>query len=494
MDREPSSSDPLDPCDIKETAHRQPLSVSSKIRRFVFGSLAFLLILFFWGSSFQIPGSNASANQLSSGSTSTAISMPSTSSASVSKIVSPTPSDSASSSTSPTQIPTLTPTPAPSSTPTPVPEIRVTLIAVGDILMHKAVIDGGLTNPGKADPVYDFSLDFQYVSSIIGQSDLAMANFEGTLSGPPYTGFPSFSAPDAIADALYEAGFRVMGTANNHCIDKGLVGLIRTATVFRDKGFTVIGTRPDTESSMDAVVDLGGIKIGLLNYTYETIGSEKQKTINGIPIPKGADPLIDSINPYREDAYQADLAAILTRAAELRCQGAEAICLSIHWGEEYQTQSVQWQRRMAQDLCNGGIDLIVGHHPHVLEEIDVLTSSTTGKQTLVYYSLSNFLQNMNFGTLGTAGKAQDGAIARVTFLKTASGVTVEKGEYIPTFVVRIPKGSGYQHLIVPVLPALSDPAAYQTTTAEMQASYNRINKILGPCTGSAEIPVSEADK
>jgi poly-gamma-glutamate synthesis protein (capsule biosynthesis protein) len=149
---------------------------------------------------------------------------------------------------------------------------------------------------------------------------------------------------------------------------------------------------------------------------------------------------------------------------------------------------------MAQMLCDGGVDLIIGHHPHVLQEIDVLTSTVTGKQTLVYYSLGNFLGNWAYGTLGTSGKAQDGMIARVTILKTEDGVTIEKGEYIPTFVVRVHKGSGLQHLIVPVLPASLDPSAYQTTENDMLASYKRINKILGPCVGSAEIPVMEAAK
>ena len=83
-------------------------------------------------------------------------------------------------------------------------------------------------------------------------------------------------------------------------------------------------------------------------------------------------------------------------------------------------------------------------------------------------------------------------IARITFLKTSAGVTIEKGEYIPTFIVRIPTGSGWQHVIVPVMPALSDPAAYQTTAGEMQASYNRTHKLLSAYTGTAEIPVMEA--
>jgi len=457
---------------------KKPLQ-HAKIRRIVCGSAA-LLIAVFWGGNFLLSdnGSGAAAEQTTFDSSHQMSSSPSLipAASSLTTTLTPTPSTS----------------PAPTPTPTPIPEIRATLTAVGDIILHKAVIDGGLTNPGEAVPVYDFNTDFQYVADIFGKSDLAECNFEGTLAGPPYTGFPSFSGPDAIADALYNAGLRVVCTANNHCIDKGLDGLIRTATVFRSAGLTVIGTRPDTVSPIDTIEDLGGIKVGLLNYTFETPGTEKQKTINGIPIPDGADLLINSFNPYRDAAYQADLKAILTRADELRGQGAEIICLTLHWGEEYNTHSVAWQQKMAQDLCDGGVDLIIGHHPHVLEEIDVLTCAATGKQTLVYYSLGNFLGNWNFGSLGTAGKAQDGMIARVTFLKTADGVTIEKGEYIPTNVVRVPKGSGLQHLIVPVLPALSDPAAYQTTTQEMQASYDRISKILGPCTGTAEIPVMEA--
>jgi len=478
MDREPSATDPSD-----RTKPKYPPKSDrhSKIRRITYGSAALLLTVFLGWSFLLTDGSGAAAGQMSSETR-----CPS----STSPILTPSPT----SAPSPSPTSTPSPSPSPTPTPTPIPEIRVTLTAVGDILMHKPVIDGGLTNPGEAVPVYDFNTDFQYVSSILQASNLAMGNFEGTLSGSPYTGFPSFSAPDEIADALYTTGFRVICTANNHCIDKGYDGLVRTATVLRDKGLTVIGTRPDITSPMDTVADLGGIKVGLLNYTFETPGTEQRKTINGIPIPDGAYLLIDSFNPYRDAAYETDLKYIISRSEELRRQGAEVICLTLHWGEEYNTHSVAWQQKMAQDLCDAGVDLIIGHHPHVLEEIEVLTSAVTGKQTLVYYSLGNFLGNWNYGTLGTAGKAQDGMIARITFLKTSDGVIIEKGEYIPTYVVRVPKGSGLQHLIVPVLPGLADPAAYQTTTEEMQASYDRINKILGTCIGTAEIPVMAATK
>lgn len=476
MGHELPSSDP------PQVKYKAPYT---KILRIVCGLTAILAVILFWGNPFVSLGSDAAQKQKPAA---PLLQSATSDFSTIDPALSTLPLSTA------TPVPSPTPSPTPTFTPVPtsVPEIRASLTAVGDIIMHKSVIDGGLTNPGVAEPVYDFSLDFQYVSSIFERSNLAMGNFEGTLSGPPYTGFPSFSAPDEIADALYDAGFRVICTANNHCIDKGYDGLVRTAAVFRDKGLTVIGTRPDLSSPLDTVEDLGGIQVGLLNYTFETPGTEQRKTINGIPVPDGADQLIDSFNPYRESAYEADMKSIFSRAAELRRQGAEVICLTLHWGEEYNTHSVAWQQKMAQQLCDAGVELIIGHHPHVLEEIDVLTSAASGRQTLVYYSLGNFLGNWNFGSLGTAGKAQDGMIARVTFLKTSDGVIVEKGEYIPTNVVRVPKGPGLQHLIVPVLPGLADPAAYQTTAAEMQASYDRISNILGTCIGTDEIPVMEA--
>ena len=436
------------------------------LRRLIFGTLAFLAAILLFGNAMS-PKEFSAADE-----TETAASESMTE-------LFPTPS------VSPTPTPTITPTPEPV-------EIRATITAVGDILMHKAVIDDGLTNPGEADPVYDFTPDFKYVSAIFKQSDMAFANFEGTLAGPPYSGFPSFSAPDEIADALYEAGFRIMGTANNHCIDKGLDGLIRTATVFREKGFIVIGTRPDTASPMDTIEDLNGIRVGFMNYTFETIGSESNKTINGIYLPKGAEDLVCSFNPYRETSYEKDLAAILARVDTLRSDGAEFICLSVHWGEEYNTKSVQWQRDVAQDLADGGVDLIIGHHPHVLEEAEVLTSSVTGKNTLVFYSLGNFLHNMNFGTLGTSGNAQDGVITRITLLKTDEGVRIELAEYIPTYVVRVPDGNFLTHYIVPVMKGLIEPEAFETSTEEMQASYDRIHKILGESTGTEQLPIVEA--
>lgn len=390
-------------------------------------------------------------------------------------------------SLAPTATP-LPPTATPDPTPTPVADI--TLAAVGDVILHQSVIEGGLVQSG-GTTAYDYTPAFQYIKPIIAEADLAFANYEGTLAGPPYKGYPFFCAPDEIADALFDTGFRVVWTANNHTLDRGLAGVIRTATVFRDRGFTVIGTRPDETGRTDQVVSVKDYKIGLMAYTFETIGTETQKALNGIPMPAAADPLIDSFNPYRSDAFEKDLAALLDRAAVLRSEGAEIICLSLHWGNEYQTRSSSFQRKMAQRLADAGIELIIGHHPHVLQEIDVLTATDGKSRTLVFYSISNILHNMDFSTHNTKGFAQDAVIARITLSRQDGLVQVTGAEYIPTFVTRVPRGQGTQHLIVPVLAALEDPMAFQSVKTELEASLARIRSVLSGSAGSEDIPVRE---
>ncbi len=378
----------------------------------------------------------------------------------------------------------------PTATPTPEPVRSVELVAVGDIILHQSVIDGGLVT-SKPEPFYDYTPAFQYIRPIIEAAGLALANYEGTLAGPPYSGYPFFCAPDAIADALLDTGFDVAWTANNHTIDKGLEGVIRTANVFRGTGLTVVGTRPDENSRSDCVLDVSGFKIGLLAYTFETIGTPTQKALNGIPMPAAADPLIDSFNPDRPEAFERDLAAMIERAEALRREGAELICLALHWGQEYKTQSSRFQRDMASRLADAGIELIIGHHPHVLQEIDVLQSSSGSGQTLVFYSIGNILHNMEYNTHNTKGYAQDAIIARIWLERADGNVRVAAAEYVPTYVTRVAKGSGTQHLIVPVLAAIDDPASYQSVPAELAGSLERIRNVLGESSGTETLPVSE---
>ncbi len=397
----------------------------------------------------------------------------------------------------PTGISTQTQTPAltkPSQEttppePTPAPENKpMTLAFVGDIILHQSVIDGGLLTSQEAG-VYDFTPAFSAVKPIFQAADLSVANYEGTLAGPPYSGYPFFAAPDAIADALYQTGFRVVCTANNHMLDKGLEGLVRTARVFEERGFQVIGTRTDPAGRLDQLVSINGLTVGLMATTFETIGTESQKTLNGIPFPQGAADLLDSFNPYRQEAFAAALDRLVDRADGLRQEGAELICLSVHWGNEYETVESHYQRVMAQHLADAGIEVIIGHHPHVLQPIDVLTAAN-GSHTLVFYSISNFLHNMTFSTHQTAGYALDAVVARLTLARDATGVFVQSADVIPTTVVRQFFGEDIQHHIVPVLPMLEAPGPYEAFASELEAAWKRIQNVLASSMRTEPIPVA----
>ena len=384
----------------------------------------------------------------------------------------------------PTDIPTTAPTEA--LTPTPVPEPDLTAVttinAVGDIILHQAVIDGGL----QADGTYQYDYIFKHIASYLTQPDYTIANYEGALNGAPYSGYPMFNGPDAIAAALKNAGVDMVTTANNHSFDAGLAGLKRTPEVFKNAGVKVIGTRSSADDPKFQIVDLNGIKVGITGYTYETTGTETSKALNGMILPKEADDLVDSFNPYRAALYTKDMEEMAARIQAMKAAKAECILFVLHWGEEYKTSSNETQQKLAQYLSDQGVDVIIGHHPHVLQEISVITSAVSGKNTLVYYSVGNFLANMNFGTQGTNGYAQDAIIAKITIERSKAGVVrVTKGEYIDTFVNKDKTTAKTIHTIIPVSDALKSPEQYGMgkQTALLKDSAARTASVLSKCNG-----------
>jgi poly-gamma-glutamate synthesis protein (capsule biosynthesis protein) len=359
-----------------------------------------------------------------------------------------------------TPVPTVTVTPTPSPTPEPDLTASAVITSVGDIILHQAVIDGGL----QADGTYQYDYLFKYISSYFNDSDYSIANYEGALNGPPYSGYPMFNGPDAIASAIKNAGIDMVTTANNHSFDRGVAGMIRTPQVFSEQGVKVIGTRSSAADTSFHIIDMNGIKIGITGYTYETPGTETDKALNGMILPPEAAGLVDSFNPYRAALYTQDKAEMAQRVQAMKDAGAECILFVLHWGEEYKTFSDSTQQQLAQFLADQGVDVIFGHHPHVLQEISVLSSAVSGKETLVYYSIGNFLANMNFGTQGTNGYAEDAVIARVTVERSKDGVVrVSKGEYIDTYVYKEYINGIRIHTIIPVEAALASPEAYGMT-------------------------------
>ncbi len=177
--------------------------------------------------------------------------------------------------TEPTEIQDETTEPEPTDPEAPVS--TATVLATGDLLMHKKVIDSGKQEDGS----YDFSSIFRYISPIVQQADYAVANLETTLAGTDngyaYSGNPKFNSPDAIVDAAKDAGFQMLLTANNHSLDTGLVGFKRTVQVVREKGLETLGTYLTADEKKWTVVNVNGINLGMVCYTSSSAASDVYK-------------------------------------------------------------------------------------------------------------------------------------------------------------------------------------------------------------------------
>ena len=246
------------------------------------------------------------------------------------------------------------------------------LVFAGDIMTHGPQIRAALRGDGQ----YDFRASFSLVKSLIAEADLAVGNLETTFGGKPYSGYPMFSSPEAFGEALRDAGFGVLTTANNHSCDRGRYGVVHTIDVLDSLGIATTGsyrTREERTSRTPLLVTVKGVKLAILAYTYGT---------NGLPIPTPA--LVDTIS-------RAQIARDLQRADSL---GADYKIVQIHWGNEYERLPNKRQKDLAQWLTDQGVHAIIGSHPHVVQESAFLKRQNTQQDsTFVVYSMGNFISN-----------------------------------------------------------------------------------------------------
>ena len=311
-----------------------------------------------------------------------------------------------------------------------------TISTTGDLLMHKPVINTG----AKGDGSYDFESVFRYLTPYSSAADYAIANLEttlcGTNNGYEYSGYPMFNCPDGIASSAQTAGFDMLLTANNHCYDTRLVGMKRTLEVISGLGLDTLGTMSSAEAPKYLVKDINGIKIGFLCYTYETADNYPDRpSMNAILTSEESVGMINSFDYNQLDKFYGE---IETHMAAMEAEGAEGTVLFIHWGEEYQLRPNTHQTTIAQKLCDLGIDAIVGGHPHVVQPMDLLTSTVDpAHKTVCLYSLGNAVSNQRLGNLQSINTAhtEDGMLFSVTFAKYSDGtVALEATDVLPCWV------------------------------------------------------------
>ena len=330
--------------------------------------------------------------------------------------------------------------------------VKVSILCAGDVMAHVPNISSALQSDGS----YDFNDNYEYVEDYISKADLALCNMETTFKGGTPSGYPLFNAPDSLAEAVKNAGFDVAFTSNNHMMDTGYDGMQRTLKILRDEGMKTVGSRLEGEKKRYAVVKVKGVKIGLVAYTYETTQTAGDTvSINGNNISDDSARLINSFNYH--DLESEDYDRIEEDIDGCREDGADVVVCYLHWGNEYEQSPNDDQEEMAQALANMGADVIFASHPHVLQEIDVLTSEKGGQKVPVFYSLGNYISNQRTETLSNK-YTENGAMAMVTLtVRTDNGkIQSETVSIQPTWVDKYTSGSGgLEYRIIPLDKSLS---------------------------------------
>jgi poly-gamma-glutamate capsule biosynthesis protein CapA/YwtB (metallophosphatase superfamily) len=309
--------------------------------------------------------------------------------------------------------------------------IRISIGAIGDIMAHETQLIAQKTDSG----TYDFKNNYAKVSHLFKRLDLMVANFETTLSGEEkrFTGYPMFNAPDALAEAVYNAGIHLVSLANNHIYDRAESGFFRTIEVLEKNSITPVGVRKDKTQLKYVIKNVGGINIGITAFTYESGKIGGKKTINGLLINERIAPLVNSFDPSEIRKEAVEMERIVK---EMKADSVDLKVFLIHWGDEYRTTPNKYQVELANLLNQFGVDLILGSHPHVVQPFGFIENELSRHRTFIAYSLGNFISNQRFETNGNY-HTEDGLLVQIDLVKPPGEKTkIEAIHHFPLWVNR----------------------------------------------------------
>ena len=308
-------------------------------------------------------------------------------------------------------------------------EQHLRLLFAGDLMQHGPQISAAL----QPDGTYNYEECFAKIRPEIEWADIAIANFEVTLGGKPYSGYPKFSAPDEYLQASKDAGFDILLTANNHCLDSRRRGLERTIMMMDSLKIPHIGTyvnQEDHDRTYPYLLECNGFRVALLAFTYGTNGLlvEPPNVVNYMDTTEIADDI--------EKAKQMN---------------PDVIIALPHWGIEYETLPSSEQQEMAQWLLDHGVDHIIGGHPHVAQPLELRNNG----QNLVAWSMGNLVSNQS------KPNTYGGYMVRMEFIKRDSVTTLSDANYMLYWVSRPPdNGHRHQYRIL----SLDEPDSLLTAT------------------------------
>ena len=357
-----------------------------------------------------------------------------------------------------------------------------TVGSMGELLMHTPVMN----SCAQPDGSYDFSPMFRYVKPVLAENDYNTIGLETTFSGGFFTlsATSSFNCPDQLAESVKDAGYDMLVTANNHCADHTITGITRTLDIVHAAGLTAIGTRISTNEPRYQIVEINDIKIGMACYTYTTLvdDSGRPKLNGGTPLDRPE--LVNYFDYNSLDSFYEEVKSILE---SMQADGAETNMFFVHWGTEYELSPDYRQTQIAQKLCDLGVQVIVGGHPHVVQPISLLQSQTDPtRKTICINSLGSAMSNQrrsNNGHISTP-HTEDGALFRMTFEKYSDGTVYAAAvDVIPIWIILRESSNTYS--ILPLQKGTQDTwvEKYElndTMMLQCQESYDRTMEIIEP--------------
>lgn len=282
---------------------------------------------------------------------------------------------------------------------------KVTLMAVGDNLIHNTLIAAGEQEDGSLD----YTSLYANIKPEIEKFDIAVIDQETILGGSSfdYTGYPMFNSPWEIGEAAIDAGFDIFNCATNHTMDMGWQGIEKEIEFFSNhKEIVQLGVNAD-ENSYDQITyyEKNGITFAMLNYTYGT---------NGIPLPEDKP---WCVNLLEKEKVTKDI-------SEAR-KHADVVIVFPHWGTENSHDISDYQEEYTKLFSDLGVDIVIGCHPHVIEPVKWVENKETGKKMLVYYSVGNFISHqIELDQLL-------GGMAQVTIEKHGEEIEISSAKFVP---------------------------------------------------------------
>ena len=281
----------------------------------------------------------------------------------------------------------------------------VTFIAAGDNLINDTLIAAGQQENGKED----YSSFYANVKSYISSADIAVINQETLLGGSEfeYTGYPLYNTPWAVGEAAIDAGFDIFTCATEHSMDMAFAGIQQECLFFEEHPEAIHTGVYSTEEASNSITyfEKNNITFALLNYTFGTTGAS-------VPDDKQW-----CVSVMDKDKITADVKAAQSQA--------DVVIAFPHWGTEYSTAVSAFQKEYVKLFSNLGIDIVIGSHPHVLQKVEWVENKKTGKKTLVYYSLGNFVSYQ------TSLDQLCGGLAEIKIDKTQNGIEISSAKLVP---------------------------------------------------------------